>query len=71
LPVTLAAKLWIAAGLSAAAAWALRAPMAIYGPIESAMVILVVYGVLYFAITYGLGVEECAGTLRRIGRGRP
>jgi hypothetical protein len=42
--------------------------MAIRGPIPAAMVILGGYGVLYFAITYFLRVEECAGTLRRITR---
>jgi putative peptidoglycan lipid II flippase len=68
LPAALVVRLWGAAAISAAVAWALRVPMSTAGPIPSAMVILGVYGVLYFAATYFLRVEECAGALRRITR---
>jgi len=36
------------------------------GTLIGAAVVLGAYGVLYFAATYALGVEECAGTLRRL-----
>jgi len=37
-------------------------------PVVSGIVILSVYGAVYFAATYATGVEECAGVLERFTR---
>jgi hypothetical protein len=38
------------------------------GNVVSAVVVLGAYGVLYFAGTFVMRVEECAGTMRRVLR---
>ena len=68
LPVSLVAKLWASAACGAAAAWGVKLATGLAHPIKAGIVILGVYGVLYFAVTYLLQVEECAGTLRRLRR---
>jgi putative peptidoglycan lipid II flippase len=65
LPVSLTARLWLAAVLAAAAGWGVKLGIGAHLPILSAVPILGTYGVVYFAATYLLGVEECAGTLKR------
>jgi putative peptidoglycan lipid II flippase len=65
LPLSLAARLWSAAALGAAAAWALRGVVPVTHPILSAAVLLTVYGAVYFFITDRLGVPEAAAVLRR------
>jgi putative peptidoglycan lipid II flippase len=66
LPLSLAARLWGAAALGAAAAWALRGALPGTHPILSAIVLLTVYGAVYFFITDRLGVPEAAAVLRRL-----
>jgi putative peptidoglycan lipid II flippase len=66
LPLSLAARLWGAAALGAAAAWALRGTVPATHPILSAVVLLTVYGAVYFFITDRLGVPEAAAVLRRL-----
>lgn len=72
LPAPLVFRLWTAAGVSAASAWAVKLAIGLGAraahPILTGLPILGVYGVLYFAVTYLLRVEECAGTLRRLRR---
>jgi len=68
LPVSLTAKLWVSAACGAAAAWGVKVALGAAHPIKAGIVILGVYGMLYFAVTYLLQVEECAGTLRRLRR---
>jgi putative peptidoglycan lipid II flippase len=68
LPISLVARLWVAAGVGATAAWALKLATSLAHPIRAGLLILGVYGVLYFVVTYLLRVEECAGTLRRLRR---
>ena len=65
-PATLLARLWGSAAIGAAAGWMLKPVVAGRGTLIGAAVVLGAYGVLYFAATYALGVEECAGTLRRL-----
>jgi putative peptidoglycan lipid II flippase len=69
LAAALMAKLWISAAVAAGAAWAVKIGTG-HGdhPIRAAVVILGMYGVVYFAIAYWLRVEECAGALRRVAR---
>ena len=73
LPVSFTAKLWTAAALSAAAAWAVKpwaVNLSIAGrkPYLEAIPILGVYGILYFAATYLMHVPECARLVRRLRR---
>ena len=65
-PASLLARLWGSAAIGAAAGWLLKPMVAGRGTLVSAAVVLGVYGVLYFAATFAMGVEECAGTLRRL-----
>jgi putative peptidoglycan lipid II flippase len=66
LPLRLAAKLWGAAALGAAAAWALRAAVPIQHPVLAALFLLTVYGGVYFAVTGRLGVAEAGAVFRRL-----
>ena len=73
LPFSFAAKLWTAASVGAAASWLVRLAVAQQNPIFAAVLILVPYGLIYLAITYGWGVPEAqrliAWLLRRRGAG--
>jgi putative peptidoglycan lipid II flippase len=68
LPASLAAKLWISAALAAAAGWAVKLAIGHHGPLLSAVVVLGVYGMVYFAAAWLLRVEECRRTLKRFIR---
>ena len=65
LPASLAARLWLSAALAASAGWAVKLSLGHHGPISNAAVVLGTYGVVYFAATYLLRVEECRLTLKR------
>ncbi len=66
LPPALTARLWSAAAVAAAAAWGVKAVIGAHAPYTEAVAVLVPYGVVYFAMTYLLHVEECRRTLRRV-----
>ena len=66
LPFGLVARLWTAAALAAAAGWAVKLAIGGHLPKLSAVPILGAYGLVYFGVTYLLGVEESAGTIRRV-----
>ena len=68
LTASLSARLWISAALAASAGWAIKFVLGHHGPVLSAVVVLGAYGVLYFAVTYLLRVEECQLTLKRFIR---
>jgi len=70
LRAALLAKLWTSAAVAAGAAWAVETSASGPGnhPIRAAGAILGTYGVVYFAITYLLNVEECAKAFRRVGQ---
>jgi putative peptidoglycan lipid II flippase len=68
LPVSLVARLWIAAALAAAAGWGVKLAMGGHLPKLSAVPILGAYGVIYFGATYLFGIDECVGVLRRFFR---
>jgi putative peptidoglycan lipid II flippase len=67
-PAGMLARLWTSAAIGAAAGWFLKPVVVARGHIVSAVVVLGAYGTIYFAATYLMGVEECAGTIRRIVR---
>jgi putative peptidoglycan lipid II flippase len=66
LPLGLAARLWVAAALGAAVAWAVRAAVPIRQPALSALVLLTVYGAVYFSVTDRFGVAEAGAVFRRL-----
>ncbi len=68
LHATFVARLWISAIAAGAAAWGVKLTLGHHNPRLIAVPILGVYGVVYFAATYLMGVEECVGTLRRVMR---
>jgi putative peptidoglycan lipid II flippase len=60
--------LWGAAGVSAAAAFAVKLALDWQQPILLAVVVLGVYGCLYFAITFVAKVDECVVFVRKMSR---
>ncbi len=73
LPVLLTIRLWGAAAAGAGAAWGLRPVVPPGHPIAAAIVLLTVYGGVYFFLTDRLGVPEAAAVVRRLrpGESRP
>jgi putative peptidoglycan lipid II flippase len=67
-PAALIVKLWGAAAVGAAAAWAFKLGFGGAHPIMMALVVLVPYGLIYFAVTYLLRVEECGALFARLAR---
>jgi putative peptidoglycan lipid II flippase len=66
LPAVLVVKLWLSAAAAAASGWGVKLALGPLDPVRSGILILSVYGSVYFAATYLAGVEECAGALRRL-----
>jgi putative peptidoglycan lipid II flippase len=67
-PLGYFAKLWVAAGISAALAWGIRLALPPQHPIVSALLILVPYGAAYLALTAMMGVDQAAPLVRRLLR---
>jgi putative peptidoglycan lipid II flippase len=61
-------KLWVAAAVGAVFAWLLRLTIPISGPIVSAVVILVPYGLMFFACAWALRVPEVSEVITRVAR---
>jgi putative peptidoglycan lipid II flippase len=71
-PASLIARLWTSAAVGAAVAWGIK--LAVGNPdhpVVTALVVLFPYGLIYFAVTYLLRVEECAAMFARLARLRP
>ena len=68
LPVSLSARLWGSAAVAAAAGLGLRLILPVQHPVILAIFLLGTYGVVYLALTAGLGVAEAGGLLRRLKR---
>ena len=66
LPRALAVRLWGAAAAAAGAGWALRFALGSVHPILAAVVLLSVYGTVYFFITDRLGIPEARAVMRRL-----
>jgi len=58
LPAMLVMKLWVSATIGAVAGWAIKLAIGRQHPWLEAVAILVPYGLLYFAATFAMGVEE-------------
>jgi putative peptidoglycan lipid II flippase len=65
LPAPYLAKLWGTALLAAAAGWAIRRYGGTHRPIPLALLVLLPYGVIYFAGTWLLGIAECRALFSR------
>jgi putative peptidoglycan lipid II flippase len=74
LPMSYVVKLWLAAGAGAGVGWAIKITIGGHHPAIIAAVVLVPYGLTYFAVTAALRVPELNSILRRVvkfaGRGR-
>jgi putative peptidoglycan lipid II flippase len=68
LALPFAAKLWTAAVAAAAVVWGVKFALAPQHPILAAGAILVPYGLIYFAITYGWGTPEAQAIVGRVAR---
>ena len=68
LPFAFSAKLWTAASVAAALAWGVKLETPGRSPLVGSIAILAVCGVAYLAATYGMRVEECVATVKRIKR---
>ncbi|HXM34108.1 MAG TPA: murein biosynthesis integral membrane protein MurJ [Pyrinomonadaceae bacterium] len=60
------AKLWTAAAVGAMAGFALKLALRPLHPIPMALIVLGVYGVLYFAVAAAFGLPEAHSVLRRL-----
>jgi putative peptidoglycan lipid II flippase len=70
LPASYTVRLWIAASLAAAVAWAIRLVTPSWHPFVTAAVVLAPYGIVYFGVTAALGLPEATAVLKRLTRRR-
>ena len=68
LPVSLTAKLWLSAAVAAAVAWAIKLSIGAPRPVVAGVLILIPYGIVYFAMAFLLRIDECTRALRRLKR---
>ena len=68
LPAALTAKLWLSAAVAAGVAWAIKLSIGTPRPEVAAVLILIPYGIVYFAMAFLLRIEECTQALRRLKR---
>jgi putative peptidoglycan lipid II flippase len=66
LPAGLVGRLWLAAGLAAAAGWLVRAALPPMHPIPLAALVLGVFAIGYFGLGVVLGVPEARALVRRL-----
>jgi putative peptidoglycan lipid II flippase len=67
LPLEFLAKLWSSAAVAAAVGYLIKVRLAELHPIPMAVVVLGVYGVLFFAVAALLRVSEAGAFLKRLG----
>jgi putative peptidoglycan lipid II flippase len=68
LPLGYVLKLWLAAAASAGAGWAIKLAIGAYHPAIVAVLVLLPYGLIYFAVTAVLRVPELNSVLGRVFR---
>ena len=68
LPVDYVIRLWAAAVLGAAAAWAIKLSMPAMHPVLLAGAVLAPYGAVVFAAALALRVPEASAAWRRLAR---
>ncbi len=67
-PSIFLAKVWLAAGCSAAVGWAFKIAFDNHQPFVAALLVLVPYGLIYFAVTSVMGLPEAKTLLGRVAR---
>jgi putative peptidoglycan lipid II flippase len=70
LPASYLARLWIAAGSAAGAAWALKVVIPPLHPVLTALAVLTPYGAVFLACTFVLGLPEASNAVKPILRRR-
>jgi putative peptidoglycan lipid II flippase len=70
LPAGYVARLWAAAGMAAAVAWAMKAAAPPVHPVVTAVLVLAPYGVVFFAAAFALRIPEASVALGRLTRRR-
>jgi putative peptidoglycan lipid II flippase len=65
LPATLVAKLWGAAALAAALAWAAKSGLGLSSPFLGSICVLALYGLGYIALAWAFRIEECRILVQR------
>ena len=71
LKLDLVARLWGSAGVGALAAWGIFYLVPVVQPVARAILVLGVYGLVYFGVTHAMGVPQAAalaGRLKKRGR---
>jgi putative peptidoglycan lipid II flippase len=68
LPLGYVLKLWLAAAAGAGAGWAIKLAIGAYHPAIVAVLVLLPYGLIYFAVTAVLRVPELNSVLGRVFR---
>jgi putative peptidoglycan lipid II flippase len=68
IPFTYVSKLWLSAAASACVAWGIRLLVGPLHPIPLAALVLVPYGLLYFALTSAWGLPESRAVVGRFTR---
>jgi putative peptidoglycan lipid II flippase len=66
LPLGYLVKLWLAAAAGAGVGWAIKLGIGRHHPVIIAMLVLLPYGVIYFAVTAALRVPELNSVLGRV-----
>jgi putative peptidoglycan lipid II flippase len=66
LPLGFVAKLWLAAAVGAGVGWAIKLGIGSHHPIIIAALVLIPYGLTYFAVTAALRVPELNSVLGRV-----
>ena len=66
LPLVYVAKLWLAAAVGAGVGWGIKLAIGTHHPVIIAALVLLPYGLIYFAISSALGVSEANAV---VGRG--
>jgi putative peptidoglycan lipid II flippase len=69
LPINYVAKLWGASIVGGAAAWGMKIGLPPFHPALTALVVLVAYGLVFFAMTFLLRIPEASRAVRSITRG--
>ena len=68
IPPGFLARLWLAAGLAAAAGWGIHLALPTANPVVHAVLVLGGYGLVYFMVTYALRIPQAAAVAGRFAR---
>jgi putative peptidoglycan lipid II flippase len=66
LPLVYVTKLWLAAAIGAGVGWGIKLAIGAHHPVIVAGLVLVPYGLVYFAVTAALRVPELSSVLARV-----